>query len=177
MHIRAEVVHRGTLREFFGLNRAKHAVVEAAILATRLHLIAAGRGPGRVRKLRVLVEKTGGPAEHAAFASSTDHVERALPGGRMTRVTAPSRLHFGLLSLPAAGPIAGPDSTVAPGPPVRQFGGVGLMVDRPGLAVRVEPAGDWAGRGPAGRPGPRVRPPGGRTPAGRRAAAVPGAVE
>ena len=37
--IRAEVVHRGTLREFFGLNRAKHAVVEAAILATRMHLI------------------------------------------------------------------------------------------------------------------------------------------
>jgi beta-ribofuranosylaminobenzene 5'-phosphate synthase len=66
----------------------------------------------------------------------------------MTRVTAPSRLHFGLLSLPAAGPDRWPGLDGAPGPPVRQFGGVGLMVNRPGLAVRVEPAADWAAAGP-----------------------------
>ena len=33
--IRCEAVASGRLRDFFGLNRAKHAVVEAAILATR----------------------------------------------------------------------------------------------------------------------------------------------
>ena len=33
------VVHRGTRREFIGFNRARHAVLEAAILATRTHLI------------------------------------------------------------------------------------------------------------------------------------------
>jgi beta-RFAP synthase len=66
----------------------------------------------------------------------------------MTRVTAPSRLHFGLLSLPAAGADRWPGLDGAPGPPVRQFGGVGLMVDRPGLAVRVEPAAGWAAGGP-----------------------------
>jgi len=66
----------------------------------------------------------------------------------MTRVTAPSRLHFGLLGLPAAGfdRWRWPDG--APGLPVRHFGGVGLMVDRPGLAVRVEPASEWAATGP-----------------------------
>ena len=32
----ARVVDRGRLRDFFGFNRAKHAVVEAAILATRI---------------------------------------------------------------------------------------------------------------------------------------------
>src|SRR5262245_50309068 len=33
--IAAAVVHTGRLRDFFGFNRAKHAVLEAAILATR----------------------------------------------------------------------------------------------------------------------------------------------
>src|SRR4051812_14578461 len=39
VHIQAEVVHAARHRDFWGLNRAKHAVVEAAILATRLHLL------------------------------------------------------------------------------------------------------------------------------------------
>jgi beta-ribofuranosylaminobenzene 5'-phosphate synthase len=66
----------------------------------------------------------------------------------MTRVTAPSRLHFGLLNLPAAGPERWPGLDDWPGLPVRHFGGVGLMVSRPGVAVRVEPAADWSGTGP-----------------------------
>ncbi|HEX3152750.1 MAG TPA: DUF447 domain-containing protein [Gemmataceae bacterium] len=74
VQIRAEVVHPGTLREFFGLNRAKHAVVEAAILATRLHLIPLEEIRAEYRKLRVLVEKTGGLNEHAAFAFLSEHI-------------------------------------------------------------------------------------------------------
>lgn len=66
----------------------------------------------------------------------------------MTRVTAPSRLHFGLLSVPAAGPDRWPGIDGRPGLAVRHFGGVGLMVDRPGLAVRVEPASHWSADGP-----------------------------
>ena len=66
----------------------------------------------------------------------------------MTRVTAPSRVHFGLLSLPVAGRDHWPGIDGQPGLPVRHFGGVGLMVDRPGLAVRVEPAADWSATGP-----------------------------
>lgn len=66
----------------------------------------------------------------------------------MTRVTAGSRLHFGLLSLPAAGVDRWPGVDGQPGLPVRHFGGVGLMVDRPGMAVRVEPAADWSATGP-----------------------------
>lgn len=64
----ARVVHVGRVRDFFGLNRAKHAVVEAAILATRRHLIPAGAMRADFDRLRPLVEKTGGPAEHEAFA-------------------------------------------------------------------------------------------------------------
>src|SRR3954468_6882650 len=74
VQIRVEVVHRGTLREFFGLNRAKHAVVEAAILATRLHLIPQDEIQAEYRKLRILVDKTGGPDEHAAFAFLAEHI-------------------------------------------------------------------------------------------------------
>jgi beta-ribofuranosylaminobenzene 5'-phosphate synthase len=56
----------------------------------------------------------------------------------MIRVRTGSRLHFGLLN-PAAG--SG-----------RRFGGVGLMVEAPGLCVRATPAGEWSADGPlAGR--------------------------
>lgn len=72
--IAAEVVRRGTLRDFFGLNRALHAVVEAAILATRTHLIPPDRIAEQVRDLAILVEKTGGPREHEAF----DLIRRAI---------------------------------------------------------------------------------------------------
>jgi hypothetical protein len=78
VHIVADVVHAGVLREFFGLNRAKHAVVEAAIQATRLHLLPAAEVRADFRKLRVLVEKTGGPAEHEAFDFLAARVDRAL---------------------------------------------------------------------------------------------------
>jgi beta-RFAP synthase len=66
----------------------------------------------------------------------------------MTRVTAPSRVHFGLLSLPAAGTERWPGIDGQPGRPVRHFGGVGVMVDRPGLALSLERAGDWSATGP-----------------------------
>ena len=35
----ADVVDSGRLRDFFGFNRAKHAVIEAAILATRIDFL------------------------------------------------------------------------------------------------------------------------------------------
>ena len=65
--IEAEVVHIGRHRDFWGFNRAKHAVVEAAILATRLHLLPRDEVAAEFQKLRVIVGKTGGAAEHAAM--------------------------------------------------------------------------------------------------------------
>jgi hypothetical protein len=72
----AEVVHAGRLRDFFGFNRAKHAVVEAAILATRTALLPPEEIAAEYRKLAVLVEKTGGPQEREAFALLRDHVQQ-----------------------------------------------------------------------------------------------------
>lgn len=48
----------------------------------------------------------------------------------MTRVTAPSRLHFGLIRAASA------ESD-------RHFGGVGLMIDQPGVVVTARPAESW----------------------------------
>ena len=68
VHITAEVVHRHELRPWGGFNRAKHAVIEAAILATRFHILHAAEIDSEYRKLRVIVEKTGGDAERDAMA-------------------------------------------------------------------------------------------------------------
>jgi hypothetical protein len=77
-HIEVEVIASGVLREFFGFNRAKHAVLEAAILATRTAFLPADDIRAELRRLRPLVEKTGGPAEHRAFEFLATFVEQAL---------------------------------------------------------------------------------------------------
>jgi hypothetical protein len=74
MTLAAEVVHSGRLRDFFGFNRAKHAVVEAAILATRTAFLPLEEIEAEYRKLAVLVEKTGGAAEREAFAFLEGHL-------------------------------------------------------------------------------------------------------
>lgn len=62
------IVHRGECRPFFGFNRARHAVLEAAILATRLHLLPRAEVLSSLISMRSAVEKTGGPGELSAFA-------------------------------------------------------------------------------------------------------------
>jgi hypothetical protein len=61
------IVHRGERRPFFGFNRARHAVLEAAILATRLHLLSSEEVLSALIPMRSAVEKTGGPSELSAF--------------------------------------------------------------------------------------------------------------
>ena len=67
IRLEAEVLAVRDGRPFMGFNRARHAVVEGAILVTRLHLLGAEEVGRRLRDLAVLVEKTGGPREHEAF--------------------------------------------------------------------------------------------------------------
>ena len=72
--IDAAVVHTGVQREFVGFNRARHAVLEAAIYATRLHLLARPFVESELARLQVIVDKTAGPAELEAMALLTEHV-------------------------------------------------------------------------------------------------------
>lgn len=61
------IVARGEVRPFFGLCRAKHAVVEAAILATRVGIVPAAEIRAVLTQLAPLVDKTGGQQERAAW--------------------------------------------------------------------------------------------------------------
>src|SRR5437016_5100013 len=74
VRIDCEVVHTGRLRDFFGFNRAKHAVVEAAILATRTSFLPLDEIEAEFKKLGVIVAKTGGEREKEAFAVLSKYV-------------------------------------------------------------------------------------------------------
>lgn len=63
-----KVVGGGELRPFAGLCRAKHAVVEASILVSRLHLLARDDVLRELDRLDVLVDKTGDAQEREAMA-------------------------------------------------------------------------------------------------------------
>ena len=72
--IDTRVVHRGFRREFLGFNRARHAVLEAAILATRTHLLPAEQIREELARLQVIVDKTAGPREREAMALLSEYV-------------------------------------------------------------------------------------------------------
>ena len=66
-HVSTVVVGGGAGREFLGLNRARHAVLEASILASRVRLLGAEDIRAELRRLQVLVDKTRGPREREAM--------------------------------------------------------------------------------------------------------------
>ena len=72
--IDARVVHQETRREFLGFNRARHAVLEAAILATRTHLLPREQIREEYARLQVIVDKTAGPREREAMQLLTQYV-------------------------------------------------------------------------------------------------------
>jgi len=65
--IETRLVHTGELRPFWGFNRAKHAVLELAVLATRLFLLTPAEAEMEVERLSVIAGKTAGDQEQAAF--------------------------------------------------------------------------------------------------------------
>jgi hypothetical protein len=83
----ARVVDRGSQRDFVGFNRAKHAVVEAAILATRIGLLDADHIRGEFARLAVLVDKTGGRQERRAFAFLERYVAELLAKVDLPKIT------------------------------------------------------------------------------------------
>ena len=81
--MRTRVVHSGRLHDFFGFNRGKHAVLEGAILATRMHLIDRQQIVDDFSRLRLIVQKTAGPREFEAFELLERHIG-IFPGGLST---------------------------------------------------------------------------------------------
>jgi hypothetical protein len=71
------VVASGVGREFLGLNRARHAVLEASILASRARMLDAEEIRAELDRLQVLVDKTAGPREREAWAYVIKALARA----------------------------------------------------------------------------------------------------
>ena len=67
-------IHRGSRREFVGFNRARGAVLEMAIYATRLHLLPRDFIERELARLQVIVDKTAGPHELEAMALLADFI-------------------------------------------------------------------------------------------------------
>lgn len=74
MSLNCRTVASNRIREFWGFNRAKHAVIEAAILATRLDFLPASEIANQFMRLQAIVEKTGGEQEKKGFALLSEFV-------------------------------------------------------------------------------------------------------
>jgi hypothetical protein len=73
--VHARVVASGTgARQPLGLCRARHAAVEASILASRLKWLGAEHVRAELDRLQPLVDKTAGPRERAAMDYVRRHV-------------------------------------------------------------------------------------------------------
>lgn len=62
------VVHRAQHTSFEGFNRARNAVLEAAILVTRLHILPREKIEREFDYLSIAIEKTAGPREREAWS-------------------------------------------------------------------------------------------------------------
>ena len=130
------VVGGGTGREFLGLNRARHAVLEASILASRARLLDGGGHPRRAAPAAGARGQDGRSAR-----ARGDGVRQAPTCGRRSerrddaavRVEAPARLHLGMLAVAGDG--------------ARRFGGLGVSVSRPAVVLEAEPADELSAEG------------------------------
>jgi hypothetical protein len=75
-----EVVQSQTVRDWFGFNRAKHAIVEAAILATRIGILPDDEIRNEFTTLAIPVQKTAGIQEKRAWSVLRDYLEEQIGG-------------------------------------------------------------------------------------------------
>jgi uncharacterized protein len=63
-----EVVHRAQHAPFEGFNRARNAILECAVLLTRLHILPREKIDREIAYLAIAIEKTAGPREREAWS-------------------------------------------------------------------------------------------------------------
>lgn len=78
VHIVANTVDQGRQRDFLGFNRAKHAVLEAAILATRVRFLPAAEILAELKRLESPVTKTASSTELEAFLFLRKHIDQSI---------------------------------------------------------------------------------------------------
>jgi uncharacterized protein len=65
--LRMMTVHEASHASFVGLNRAQAAVVEGAVLVSRLHMLPIDKIETEMSYLQIAIDKTAGAAEHEAW--------------------------------------------------------------------------------------------------------------
>lgn len=73
-----EVARGNVVQPWFGFNRAKHAVVEAAILATRVGILPTDAIRQEMARLEIPVRKTAGEQERRAWQLLVDYLDAKL---------------------------------------------------------------------------------------------------
>lgn len=71
---RCAVQHEAAHAPFHGFNRAQAAVVEAAILVSRLHMLPPEKIEREIAYLQIAVDKTAGPRERQAWSWLMDRI-------------------------------------------------------------------------------------------------------
>ena len=74
--LRMARVHDVSHAGFDGFNRAQAAVIEGAVLVSRLHMLAREKVDTEMAYLQIAIDKTAGPAEHEAWGWLLEAVQR-----------------------------------------------------------------------------------------------------
>jgi hypothetical protein len=76
------VVHEQMHGPFLGFNRAQSAVLECAILVSRLHMLPAEKIDAELGYLQIAIDKTAGPAEREAWSWLMEKIAAFRAGSR-----------------------------------------------------------------------------------------------
>jgi len=74
--LRMARVHEANHAPYIGFNLAQAAVIEGAILVSRLHMLPADKVDAEMNYLQIAIDKTAGPEEHEAWGWLTEAVAR-----------------------------------------------------------------------------------------------------
>ena len=74
------VAHHASHAPFQGFNRAHAAVIEGAVLVSRLHLLPRAEIEAELERLEIIVGKTAGPAEAEAWSWLKDKAAQVVVG-------------------------------------------------------------------------------------------------
>ena len=75
------VVHSAAHRPFRGFNRAQAAVIEAAVMVSRLHMLPRAEVEAELARLEIIVAKTAGPEEAEAWGWLKDRAAQVFADG------------------------------------------------------------------------------------------------
>jgi hypothetical protein len=70
-----QIVHSGSHRPWPGFNRAQAAVLELAVLSTRLGMLPAEKVEAELKYLQIAIDKTAGDREHEAWGWLMERID------------------------------------------------------------------------------------------------------